>query len=108
MAESTIDRKLKSKAACSALENHSAAVTKVLDPFLISNELCSQGIIDTGVLDKIITSPASSREEKAAETVTAIVDRVQADFEIFNKFCDVLSSDSSTKEVAGLLKSKLT
>ena len=102
MAEKRVNR---IKAASEALQVHFSDLTILLktNPLTVSAKLYSFKILSRDELDKIRSSSSDSME-KALDIITSVTDRIKVDPDVFDTFCKVLQSDSSTELQAGVLQ----
>lgn len=90
-------RDVRIKAASEALQIHFADLTVLLktSPLTVSVKLYSSKVFSREELDKIRSN--GSDMEKAVDIISSVTDRVKVDPDVFDIFCKVLESDSSTE-----------
>lgn len=93
------------KAASEALQVHFSDLSVLLktSPLTVSVKLYSSKVFSREELDKI-RSASSSDMEKAVDIISSVTDRVKVDPDVFDTFCKVLESDSSTETQAKALQ----
>ena len=93
------------KDASEALRIHFSNLSVLLktSPLTISVKLYSSKIFSREEFDKI-RSASSSDMEKAIDIISSVTDHVKVDPDVFNVFCKILESDSTTESQAKALQ----
>ena len=93
------------KAASEALRIHFSNLSVLLktSPLTISVKLYSSKIFSREEFDKI-RSASSSDMEKAIDIISSVTDHIKVDPDVFNVFCKILESDSTTESQAKALQ----
>ena len=95
------------KAASGALRNQFSTLARSIDPLMVAVDLFSKSIIDRSTLEKVqLTSTTDT--QKAVLVLTAVSSIVDVNPDVFKTFCEILYSESATKEVSRLLKGNLS
>ena len=103
----TSEKRVRVKAASEALQINFTDLTVLLStsPLMVSMKLYSSKVLSREVLDKMRSSSGSAMEQ-AFDIVSVVTDLVKIDPNVFDTFCKVLESDSSTESQAKALQGK--
>ncbi len=102
MAEG-VSKEVRIQAASEALTSQLLNLSGVIDPLKMALQLISKKIIDQSFLEKVRLSN-STNTEKACDILIAVSKKLKNDPDSFITFCDILSKEPVTEDVAKTLK----
>ena len=100
-------RDIRIKAASEALQVQFSNLSVLLktSALTVSVKLYSSKVFSREELDKI-RSASSSDMDKAVDIISSVEDRIKVDPDVFDTFCEILESDSSTEAQAKALQGR--